>query len=170
MLDRVFLAAAVLVAWISAPPLRAQERVFTLESEMPNPLWSPAPAVDGAVPWEVFGATAETIVERDGERWVAPQFPDNVKALEGETVRVNGYVMPLQQSLFQKHFLLLAYPLHCPFCVSAGPTQMVEVKVARLPVEFSYDAILVEGVLELLENNEDGMYFRLNEARSVERD
>lgn len=162
------LVAAALAALVSAGPLRAQENVFTLESEMPNPFWPRAPAIEGAVPWEVFGSTVETIVEREGERWVAPQFPESVRALEGETIRVNGYIMPLEQSLFQEHFLLLAYPLHCPFCVSAGPTQMVEVKNARIPVEFSYDAVLIEGVLELLEMDDEGMYFRLNDAEAID--
>lgn len=130
--------------------------------------WSTAPAVDGAVSWTVFGATEEILVDEGDGRVIKPVFSDAVKALEGRIVRVNGYMMPLEQSLRQSHFLVLAYPLHCPFCISAGPTQMVEVTAAE-PVEFKYDAQLVEGRLELLTDDENGMYYRIVEARAVKR-
>jgi hypothetical protein len=137
--------------------------------ERPDPQaegWSTAPAIEGAVAWSVLGETREKVVEEEGERRVRPEFPTKVKDLDGLKIRLNGYMMPLDQTLLQSKFLLLAYPLHCPFCLSAGPTQMVEVR-AEEPIEFDYDALLVEGQLELMTNNKDGLYYRMTDARAV---
>lgn len=146
-------------------PMATDERMDASEIEASG--WTTAPAVGGAVSWTVFGTTREVLVEEGDGRVVKPEFSEEVRALEGRTVRVNGYMMPLEQSLRQSHFLILAYPLHCPFCVSAGPTQMVEVEAAD-PVEFKYDAQLVEGRLVLMQDDENGMYYKLVDARKVE--
>jgi uncharacterized protein len=52
-----------------------------------------------------------------------------------------GFLYPLEGGVSHDHFLLTAWPPSCPFCLPAGPSQMVEVFCAE-PVDFSEGAIL----------------------------
>ena len=78
-----------------------------------------------------------------------------------------GFIYPLEGGLEQ------ALPAHrlppvCPFCLPAGPSQMVEV-FCQEPVEFTEGAILMAGRFELLKDDPSGMYYRMQAAKEVER-
>jgi hypothetical protein len=47
-----------------------------------------------------------------------------------------GHLYPLEGGLEHERFLLTAWPPSCPFCLPAGPSQMVEVYCEE-PVEFT---------------------------------
>jgi hypothetical protein len=83
-------------------------------------------------------------------------------------VKLMGFIYPLEGGLKHEHFLLTAWPPSCPFCLPAGPSQMVEV-YCEDPVEFSNGAILVGGRFEFLYDDPSGFYYRLHEATLVER-
>jgi len=162
-LMKPFLAIILLAfGWALATPEALAIREEPLSED--HEVWQPAPAVDGSVSWTLFAQTREVMKEVDGEPWIAPDFPAELKALSGKVVKVNGFMMPLQQAERQSHFLLMAYPISCPFCLSIGPAQIVEIK-AREGIAFSYEPMLVEGTLELLEIDESGLFFRLKDAR-----
>lgn len=95
-----------------------------------------------------------------------PVFPAEIQALGKKTQRVQGFMMPLQPGENQKHFLLSAVPLTCSFCVPGGPESMVEVKT-KTPVKYSMEAVVVEGVFAVLENDPYGLYYRITEAVPV---
>ena len=58
-----------------------------------------------------------------------------------------GFIYPLEGGLEHEHFLLTAWPPSCPFCLPAGPSQMVEV-FCKEPIEFSDGAIMLAGTFE----------------------
>lgn len=124
---------------------------------------------EGAISWDLL---AEVSVEAES---VAPtrsvfrtKFADEVAALDQQTVEIMGFLFPLEGRTEHEHFLLTAWPPGCPFCLPAGPTQMVDVFAAE-PIEFGEGAILIEGRFELLENAASGLYYRLNDAKLVAR-
>ncbi len=156
-----FIAAAL--AW-SAPAL-AQEPAPG--GGAPHVVWEPAPTPEGATSWELFQSTREIEEERDDGLYILPGYPDALVALDGETVRVNGYMMPLQNAERQTYFVLMAFPPDCPFCMTAGPANLIEVR-AEPGIAHSYEAMVIEGRLELLYEDESGLFFRLADARRID--
>ena len=114
-----------------------------------------------AVSWDTF---ARVKLVKQESRFV-PQFEDAVMRLNGQRVKVQGFMLPLDQEPQQAHFILSANPTaNCFFCMPGGPESLIEVKSGR-SVAFSYDPITVTGKLELLREDPMGMYYRIVDAR-----
>lgn len=88
------------------------------------------------------------------------KFDKTLKELAGTSVKVQGFMFPLDQAEEQGHFLLTMYPPSCPFCLPAGPEGMIEV-FATKPIPFSYDLIDVQGTIEFPEKDPMGLRYRL---------
>jgi uncharacterized protein len=124
---------------------------------------SPIPPLqerEGVLSWKLLGSV-KTKPERTRIR---PIFPDAVKALDRQIVKVQGFMMPLDASERQHHFILSSVPTTCSFCIPAGPEGLVEVR-ATSPVRYSIDPVVVEGRLAVLENDPYGLFYRLTDAR-----
>jgi uncharacterized protein len=124
-----------------------------------DPLTSMLPDAKGALAWSLLGKTA--IRKVDGK--LGPDFPQALKPFNGKTVKVQGYVLPLEAGPSQKRFLLSAWSPSCPFCLTAGPEAMVEVK-ATSAVAYALEPVVVQGRLELLDNDPAGLFYRLVDA------
>lgn len=148
--------AALLLATASvlAGPAAAQQ-----PAAPHDPMTSMLPDARGAVPWSLLSKTA--IKKVDGK--LGPDFPAGLKPLNGKAVKLQGYVIPLEAGTSHKRFLLSAWSPSCPFCLTAGPEAMVEVK-ARTGVKESLEPVVVQGRLQLLDNDAGGMFFRLLDA------
>lgn len=113
------------------------------------------------ISWETL-AGAELV--QKGSQWV-PEFGPELKGLSGKTVQLAGFIIPLEQAQKQQNFVLGANPVQgCQYCMPGGPTSFVEVKTVR-PVDFSWDMVTITGRLELVENNQYGLFYRLVDAR-----
>ena len=121
------------------------------------------PEREDVVSWSRLGAL-ETWEEDD---LLAAEFPDDIQALEGRTIRVQGFMMPLEQGDRQRHFLLSKSTPSCFYCAPGGPESVVEIKADR-GLAFTFDALVLEGELELLDPNEMGMFYRLKNARKAD--
>ena len=124
---------------------------------------------EGVVGWDTLGnlevrseaiAPLQAIFHTD--------YSPEVKALNGQEVKLMGFIYPLEGGLEHEHFLLTAWPPSCPFCLPAGPSQMVEV-FCKDPVEFSDGAIMLAGTFETLKDDPSGMYYRMRGAELLER-
>ena len=115
----------------------------------------------GTVPWQVL-QQAKTVQKAD--KSYGPVFTREIRKLDQQDVKVYGFMMPLEQTLKQKRFLLASFPPHCPFCMPGGPESMVEV-VADNAVEFTYEPIVVAGRMVVLDD--DVVYYRLTNANAV---
>ena len=124
-----------------------------------DPLTSMLPDAKGTLAWSLLGKTA--IRKVDGK--LGPDFPSALKPFNGKTVKMQGYVLPLEAGQAHKRFLLSAWSPSCPFCLTAGPEAMVEVK-ARSAVAYALEPVVVQGRLELLDNDPAGLFYRLVEA------
>ena len=118
-------------------------------------------AAQSAVSWETL---AQVRLVRDGARF-APRFEPTVQRLQGQQIKVQGFILPITEGGEQAHFILSASPVAgCFYCMPGGPESMVEVRLDR-PIAFSYDPVTVAGRLELLQDDPMGMYYRLAGAR-----
>ncbi len=125
-------------------------------------LLAAAPAVaQSQVSWETL---AQVRLVREGATF-APRFEANVQRLSGQRVRVQGFMLPLDDSgSAQAHFVLSANPVaNCFYCMPGGPESMIEVRTTRT-LDFSYDPITLVGTLELLRDDPMGMYYRIKDA------
>lgn len=150
--------AAVFAAW----PGRARAQAVPpaqAASAPHDPMTSMLPDARGAVPWSLLSST--TIRKIDGR--LGPDFPAPLRAFDGRTVKLQGYILPIQAGQSQRHFLLSAWSPSCPFCQTAGPEAVVEVKM-RTGVKYAIDPVVVEGRFALLDNDASGMFYRLVDA------
>ena len=125
-------------------------------------IWKPAKTPAGGIPWTLLEST-RVIDRHDANAMVfsRPAFPPAVTALAGKHVIVSGYMMPLDATAGQKHFVLLGYPPGCPFHLHALPNQFVEV-YARTPIPLDdVNPTVLAGTLRLTGQDESGVFYTL---------
>jgi len=125
----------------------------------PRSAFKPLEEKDGVVSWKLL-SSVQTKMEKNR---MAPVFSDPVLAMNDKTVRVQGFMMPLEPGERQKHFLLSAVPTTCGFCVPAGPQGLIEVR-SKIPVKYSIEAVTVEGKFVALEKDPYGLFYRVSDA------
>lgn len=119
-------------------------------------------------PWkELEDVRFEHITSDDGYPMEVPVFGDRVKELQGKTVRLKGYIIPLQELRGQHYFVFSRYPFDlCYFCGAAGPETIIEVN-SRQEIPFTEDLIELEGRFELNATDPDHLMYRLKEAGKI---
>jgi uncharacterized protein len=119
----------------------------------------PLPEMKGVVSWKTL---SEVTPVREKDRFV-PQFSKEINALDKKDVKLQGFMMPLDMGEKQKRFLLVAMPPSCAFCLPGGPDQLVEV-VAKTPVKYGFDPVVISGKFTVLKDDPMGLYYRLVDA------
>jgi hypothetical protein len=114
------------------------------------------------VPWSVL----TDVKTRTDKNKVLPVFGASQLALHQKTLRIQGFMMPLEPGERQRHFLLTSVPMSCGFCVPGGPESMVEVRT-RTPVAYSLEPVVVEGRFQVLLDDQYGLFYRVTDAASV---
>jgi len=154
-------AKSVAAVATSAPspdiPMGQGPGVHGANSPFPN-----LSARDDVVPWSVLTA----VKTRNEKNRIFPVFSLSQMALRQKTLRIQGFMMPLDPGEKQTHFLLASVPLTCAFCMPGGPESMVEVKT-KTPVKYSMDPVVVEGRFMVLDDDPHGLYYRITDAISV---
>ncbi len=100
----------------------------------------------------------ETYYERYDTKYFKPTFGESVKALDGEEIRISGYVIAVEAE--SGFYVLSANPYSaCFFCGNAGPETVIELEFDGWPDAYETDTYKTfTGVLRL--NSDD--IFRLN--------
>ncbi len=113
------------------------------------------------ITWDQLGdVTLESrYFEKFDQRFLTPVFGKTPKSLEGKTVVIKGYVLPLDGA--GKLYALSRYPFSaCFFCGGAGPETVIELdfsphsKKKRFEMD---DVFSFKGILKL--NNTDPEHF-----------
>ena len=160
-LHTVALAAAMLL--IVADPAAPQSpstgnrgMALPVDPQLLNDL----PEVKGVVSWKLLGQVKTAQV---GQRFV-PEFTAEIRKLDQQDVKLQGYMMPIAAGEKHDHFLLTMRPADCPFCLSVGPEYIVEVK-AKASIKHTYEPVVLAGRLNVLRDDPYGLYYRLTEAQ-----
>jgi hypothetical protein len=148
-------AAAAVSAQTLGPPIAGQGPGF----HDPRSAFKPLEEREGILSWKLL-SSVQTKVEKNR---VVPTFPAQVQSLDRKTVKVQGFMLPLEPGVQQKHFLLSSVPTSCGFCVPAGPEGLVEVR-SRTPVKYTLEPVVVEGQLAVLEKDPYGLFYRVTDA------
>ena len=136
----------------------------------PNSPFAPLPQRNDVLPWSMLTdvkTRAQGSVKGKGvSNRLLPVFPAPVQALNDKTLRIQGFMMPLEPGEKHKHFILSSVPMSCSFCIPGGPESMVEVKT-KTPVKFSLEPVIVEGKFAVLADDPFGLFYRVTDAVSV---
>ena len=139
------------------------ERKFLLDVKVPKSSdWLGELDTKGTTSWELLLST-NVVMQRD---LVMAQFTPELSALRDHTIKLAGFMLPLEATDKQKHFLLSANPPACYFHPPGGPSSVVEVFADR-GVATSLDPMVVEGKLELVERSAAGVLYKLRASRLV---
>jgi hypothetical protein len=124
---------------------------------------------EGVLSWDILGDMDVEVEVLAPLRTVFDvKYSEEIEALDRQQVKIMGFLFPLEGGATHDHFLLSAWPPGCPYCLPAGPSQMVEVFCDE-PIEFSEGAILMAGTFEVLHDDPSGMFYRMQDATLVER-
>jgi len=122
-------------------------------------------------PDNLWGTLAEYTYDRSRLFDFVVTFSKNVEALDGTEVTLQGFIIPLDEGVNIKHFLLSTFPLaDCHFCLPGGPESFIEVRTEE-PVPFTFQPVQIQGTLTVLEQDqikELGLFYRMNEAKQVD--
>jgi len=97
------------------------------------------------------------------------KFRPLIEAMDGEFIELRGYIIPLSGKKAQSHLMFSLYPFaNCFFCGNAGPETVMEVFMAKdTKVEYTDEAITLQGTFKFLGNRTDDIMFHLLEAKVV---
>jgi uncharacterized protein len=137
--------------------LRAVALLLALSSALADELGA-------VIPWDML---AQVSVTRQKDRYV-PEFSKQIAALDKREVKLKGFMLPLEQGLRQKRFLLSAQPPECAFCMPGSAEQFAEV-LAKVPLKYVTEPIIVSGTFVLVRDDSGGLLYRLTEATLVEK-
>ncbi len=114
--------------------------------------------------WPVlYSVTYKSGSTEDGEVKI-PVFNEKLRALEGKSIVLPGYMVPSSNGLKVQEFMLSSLPLNaCFFCGVGGPETVVLVRLKRTE-SFNDKPVEVRGVLRLLPSDPDGMIYVLDQG------
>ncbi len=96
-----------------------------------------------------------------------PKFGDDIKALEGKSIQIKGYIIPVDT---EKDYLVLsANPFSsCFFCGAAGPETVMEIKSKKPLPELKMDQVVTfKGKLKLNDKDVHQLNYILENAQLV---
>lgn len=96
-----------------------------------------------------------------------PVFSKDIEKLEGKTVEVSGYIVPVEGYKSHSEFVFSAYPYNmCFFCGGAGPETVMEVTSTE-PVKYTTDKVRLRGKLSLNNDDINRLMYVLSDAELV---
>jgi hypothetical protein len=122
--------------------------------------------------WNEFAKTKfePKYYEKLGEYLFYPSFPENLKALEGKEITVQGFYVPFAPE--EGNYIILSkYPMsQCFFCGGGGPESIAEVTFKGSMPKFQVDDLItVKGKLKLNASDIDHVNFILEDAILVKK-
>jgi hypothetical protein len=122
--------------------------------------------------WALFAKTKfdAKYNEKAGEYFLMPTFSDDLKALVGKDIMLEGYYLPIDVEGDQ-YLIISKFPYsQCFFCGGAGPESIAEVYFKAKHDKFTADQyIRIKGKLKLNEGDIDHGNFMVEGAELIEK-
>lgn len=121
--------------------------------------------------WALFAKTRfiEKLNREFGMYFLYPKFPEELKAMEGKTVTVSGFYIPLEMNNFDIAVVSKFPNAECFFCGGAGPESILVGYLKKKPARrIKMDEIVkIRGKLKLNEDDIDELNFILLDAEII---
>lgn len=122
--------------------------------------------------WVLFAKTKfdAKYNEKAGEYFMMPTFSEDLKALVGKDISLEGYYLPIDVE-GSAYVILSKFPYsQCFFCGGAGPESIAEIHFKGKPEKFTADQyIRVKGKLKLNEGDIEHGNFIVEQAELIEK-
>lgn len=113
---------------------------------------------------EMWNKLADCTVEQDDKKGIYTiQLTPEVRALDGKTITMRGFVLPLDGSDQTKHFLITRNTPVCLYCAPGEANEVVEVLADRA-VTWTNKIVSVTGRFKLIDDREKALFFRIENA------
>lgn len=93
-----------------------------------------------------------------------PQFPDELKQIDGEPVNLCGFMSPINQFSDVEEFMLLPVPMTCYFCDAPPMRDIVHVKLAERG-RMVEEPIVVGGYFKVAQEKKPKFFTEISPAR-----
>jgi len=120
--------------------------------------------------WRVLSEVSfKTITTPNGYEVEKPQFSEHLRSFDGKTIKIKGYIIPLNEINGKPAIMLSSLPFNvCYFCGGAGPETVIEVETSE-NIKFTTKAVTLEGNLELNDNDPDHHIYILKSAKLTQQ-
>ena len=115
--------------------------------------------------WKLLNTAKVTTDRKRGVMLAA--FPPPLAARNGQPLAISGFIVPLVATPRFDRFLLTKTNYACGFCPPPGPTEAIEIKLAKQQIRATLDEIRVRGRLELVASSDESVFYRLHDAALV---
>ncbi len=97
-----------------------------------------------------------------------PTFSEDILALDGKPITMEGWIIPLDELRGENYFVLSALPFaNCFFCGGAGPETVMEV-FSKKEISFTEKKIKVRGTLSINADDPLQLMYILNDAELID--
>lgn len=130
---------------------------------------APAVAQSGGSLWKTLSKITykKQYDELMGFKVDVPVFSQEVLDLDGETVEVKGYIIPVEGYKNHKEFIFSAFPYNmCFFCGGAGPETVMEI-YAKEEIPYTAQPVTLRGTLQLNSGDINRMIYALVDVEQV---
>ena len=114
--------------------------------------------------WQILAATKITLDEKKG--LYDAVYSADAKEMEGKEVTVKGFMLPLEATEKFQHFLLSKTTPTCAFCPPGKNNEVIDIWVKK-PTTWSSEIITIKGNFSLMNNQELGLFFKIDEAEII---
>ena len=112
----------------------------------------------------LWGDLARAGLTRKHGQYKLTYVPEKVRRLHGKRATLVGYMTAIDKGERHARFLLSARPLMCDECHGvAPPTSIAEINTLT-PQKHTDEPLMVQGTLEIVEDNPNGLVYRINKA------
>lgn len=122
--------------------------------------------------WALFAKTKfdAKYNEKAGEYFLMPAFSEDLKALVGKDIMLEGYYLPIDVE-GGEYVILSKFPYsQCFFCGGAGPESIAEIFFKAKHEKFTADQFIrIKGKLKLNEGDIDHGNFIVEQAEIIEK-
>ncbi|MEM6630352.1 MAG: DUF3299 domain-containing protein [Bacteroidota bacterium] len=121
-----------------------------------------------SINWDLLGkVTYEYDYNETFNQWIGkPSFPEKLKQLEGKSVKLSGYILPMDVE--GEYYVLSAFPyISCFFCGGAGLESVMELDLKDESAKFSIDEYKSFVGILALNSGDFELTFKLIEAEIV---
>jgi uncharacterized protein len=117
----------------------------------------------------LWGDLARAGLTRKHGQYRLTYLPQKIRELHGKQATLVGYMTAIGKGERHTRFLLSARPLMCEECqVAASPTPVAEINTLR-PQRQTDEPLMVQGTMEIVQDNPNGLVYRINKASVLPR-
>src|SRR3546814_19382022 len=107
---------------------------------------------------ETINTLMYKVTHKDNQTLYTPHFPNELKAIDKNTVTLPGYLVPLNGGRDHETFMLSVLPImQCMFCGQGEVPPMVEIFMIKgEKVRFTEEHIMMKGIVRLNSDTQAG--------------